>query len=41
MIKKAKLKMDQLKKIVDISRCIADVPVNIQSFFENISFCFN
>lgn len=29
MIKKAKLKMDQFKKIVDISRCIADIPVII------------
>lgn len=27
MIKKAKLMVDQYKKIVDLSRCIADLPV--------------
>jgi hypothetical protein len=43
MTKKAKLKMDIFKKIVDISRCIADIPVRFFSslIIDSIVYIFN
>ncbi len=40
MTKKASLKMEQFKKIVDITRCIADIPVEFLIFkiFKKIYF---